>query len=136
MDIVYTFQRFDETLSIEIGKTHPKLDAWVQADDCHRWMILTAENPWGEEFPKFINKQRTTVFRNQLIQTDLSWVEGVGQVDQPEEDLPSEVAFLIWGLTLEQVAVLAREDLHQSAVVTGVVGGYAEIIALYDGGDV
>ena len=24
MDIVYTFTRFDETLNIEIGKTHPK----------------------------------------------------------------------------------------------------------------
>lgn len=31
MDIVYTFTRFDETLNIEIGKTHPKVDAWVQA---------------------------------------------------------------------------------------------------------
>ena len=133
MDIVYTFTRFDETLNIEIGKTHPKLDDWVQADDCHRWMILTAENPWGEEFPKFINKQRTTVFRDQLIQTDLSWVEGVGTVEQSEEELPSEVAFLIWGLTLEQAAFIAIDELHQSALVTGVVGGYAEIIALHDG---
>ena len=133
MDIVYTFTRFDETLNIEIGKTHPKLDAWVQADGCHRWIILTAENPLGEEFPKFINKQRTTVFRNQLLQSDLSWVEGVGKVDQSEEDLPSEVAFLIWGLTLEDAAMLALEDLHQSALVTSVIGGYAEIIALHDG---
>ena len=28
MDIVYTFTRVDETLNIEIGKTHPKLDDW------------------------------------------------------------------------------------------------------------
>ena len=34
------------------------------------------------------------------VQTDLSWVEGVGTVNQSEEELPSEVAFLIWGLTL------------------------------------
>ncbi len=132
MDIVYTFTRFDETLSIEIGKTHPKLDAWVQADDCHRWMILTAENPWGEEFPKFINKQRTQVLRDQLMQTHLSWVEGVGQSDEQADDLPSEVVFLIWGLSLEESAMLALE-MQQSAVVTGVISGYAEVVAFHDG---
>lgn len=132
MDIVYTVTRFDETLTIEIGKTHPKLDAWVVSDDCDRWMILTAENPWGEEFPKFVNKQRTKVLRDQLMQTHLSWVEGVGQADEQGEDLPSEVVFLIWGLTLEESAMLALE-MQQSAVVTGVIGGYAEVIGLHDG---
>ena len=128
MDVVYTFTRFDETLDIEIGKTHPKLDAWLTADDCDRWMILTAENPWGEEFPKFINKQRTQVLRDELVQTDLSWVEGEGKADE----YPSEVVFLIWGLTLEQSALLALEK-QQSHVVTGVIGGYAEVIELHDG---
>lgn len=128
MEVVYTFTKFDETLNIEIGKTHPKLDAWLTADDCDRWMILTAENPWGEEFPKFINKQRTQILRDELVQTDLSWVEGEGKADE----YPSEVVFLIWGLTLEQSALLALEK-QQSHVVTGVTGGYAEVIELHDG---
>ena len=38
----------------------------------------------------------------------------------------------ILGLTLEESAMLALE-MQQSAVVTGVMGGYAEVIALHDG---
>ncbi len=129
MEIVYFFTHEDESLSVEIGKTHPKIDAWVQADGCDRWMILTAENPWGEEFPKFINKQRTQVLRSQLLQTELSWVEGVGAA----EGYPDEVVFLIWGLSLEQSAILSLE-MSQSAIVTGVTGGFAEVVQLHDGG--
>ena len=130
MDIVYSFTRGEETLAVEIGKTHPNLDAWMTADNCDRWMILTAENPWGEEFPTFVNKQRTQVLRTQLLQTDLSWIEGLGEAD----GFPSETVFLIWGLTLEESALLALE-MSQTAVVTGLVGGYAEVISLHDGGD-
>ena len=130
MDIVYSFTHNDETLNIEIGKTHPKVDGWLRTDGAERWMVFTAENPKGEEFPKFINKQRTQTLRGQLLATDLPWVEGTGSA----EGYPSEVVFLIWGLSLEQCAELSIE-YQQTAVVTGVLGGYAEVIALYDGGE-
>lgn len=71
------------------------------------------------------------MLRDQLMQTHLSWVEGEGTA----EELPSEVVFLIWGLSLEESAMLALE-MQQSAVVTGVIGGYAEVILLHDGDDV
>ena len=129
MDIVYSFTRGEEALAVELGKTHPKLDAWISSDECDRWMVLTAENPWGEEFPFFVNKQRTQVLRTQLQETELHWVEGLGEAD----GFPSEKVFLIWGLTLEESALLALE-MSQTAVVTGLVGGYAEVISLHDGG--
>ena len=127
MDIIYTFIRNEQTQKMELGKTHPQVDEWVAADQQDRWAILTAENPLGEEFPHFINKQRTQVLREQLMQSDLHWVEGIGEA----EGYPSEVVFLIWGLDLEEFALLAYE-MSQTAVVTGVLGGYAEVVTLQE----
>ena len=125
MSIVYRFEDQD----IEIGHTHPIVDEWAQSDGAERWMILTAENPWGEEFPKFINKQRSNTLRDILYESPFSFKEGVGEA----EGYPTEVVFLIWGATLEEIAELGCE-MSQHAFIHGFVGAYAEVVTINNGG--
>ena len=95
-----------------------------------RWVILTAENPWGEEFPHFINKQRNGVMRKALKQSMWQWIEGLGKAD----GYPDEVVFLVWGITIPE-AVLMANQMEQSAIVIGVARGYAEVVELLTGGN-
>lgn len=122
MSVVYTFA----DIQIEIGHNQAVLDHKLREMQEQRWVVLTAENPWGEEFPVFINKQRTGVLRDTLTQSGYVWQEGIGQA----EGLPPEVVFLILGIELEDAAGLAYE-MSQSDIVTGVVGGFAEVVSLH-----
>ena len=129
MDIRYTFTEEESTYTIEIGRTHPVVDERIEKDGSDRWVILTAENPWGEEFPHFINKQRNGVMRKALKQSDWRWIEGLGQAD----GYPDEVVFLVWGITIPE-AVLMANQMEQSAIVIGVARGYAEVVELLTDG--
>lgn len=122
MSVVYTFA----DIQVQIGHNQAILDHKLREMQEQRWVILTAENPLGEEFPLFINKQRTGVLRDILAQSGYVWQEGVGQA----EGLPQEVVFLILGIELEDAARLAYE-MSQSDIVTGVVGGFAEVVSLH-----
>ena len=130
MYILYTFTEEDNTYTIEIGRTHPMVDERIEKDDSDRWVILTAENPWGEEFPHFINKQRNGVMRKALKQSMWQWIEGLGKAD----GYPDEVVFLVWGITIPE-AVLMANQMEQSAIVIGVARGYAEVVELLTGGN-
>lgn len=125
MDIVYSFVEGENTFIIEIERTHPVIDERIELDGADRWVILTAENPWGEEFPKFINKQRTQTLRSALSMSTWNWLEGTAKV----EGYPEEVVFLVWNITLEE-AVLMSNQFEQSAMVTAVTRGFAEVVSL------
>lgn len=125
MEIVYTFVEGETTFTIEIERTHPLIDERIEQDAADRWVILTAENPWGEEFPKFVNKQRSQTLRSALTMSTWNWLEGVAKV----EGYPEETVFLVWNIALEE-AVLMSNQFEQSAMVTGVTRGYAEVVSL------
>ena len=129
MDICYTFTEKETTYTIEIGRTHPLVDERIEKDSADQWVILTAENPWGEEFPHFINKQRNSVMRKALQQSMWNWIEGLGQAD----GFPDEVVFLVWGITVPE-AVLMANQMEQSAIVKGFSRGYAEVVELLTDG--
>lgn len=129
MDIVYSFVEGENTFTIEIERTHPLIDERITQDGADRWMILTAENPWGEEFPKFINKQRTQTLRSALSMSTWNWLEGMAKV----EGYPEEVVFLVWNIALEE-AVLMANQFEQSAMVTAVTRGFAEVVSLDSSG--
>ena len=112
---------------IEIGSTHPQLDAFLAEKGAERWVLLTAENPHSEEFPFYINKQRTGVLRDELADTDWLVLEATGESNQ--EDSPTENCFLIIGITLQEAAEVAFR-YHQDALVTGVPNGFAQIVGL------
>jgi len=117
---------FDE-LEIEIGQTHPELDRWLDKYQLTRWLILTAENPNGEEFPGFVNKQRTGVLRSELGETDYQHLEGKAVM----LGYPEEKSFLILGISLEDSVRLAQK-YDQVAIVTGEIGQFAEVLRLED----
>ena len=117
---------FDE-LEIEIGQTHPELDRWLDKYQLTRWLILTAENPNGEEFPGFVNKQRTGVLRSELGETDYPHLEGKAVM----LGYPEEKSFLILGISLEDSVRLAQK-YDQVAIVTGEIGQFAEVLRLED----
>ena len=125
MDIVYSFVEGENTFTIEIERTHPVIDERIQQDGADRWVILTAENPWGEEFPKFVNKQRSQTLRSALSMSTWNWLEGIAKV----EGYPEEVVFLVWNIALEE-AVLMSNQFEQSAMVTAVTRGFAEVVSL------
>ena len=125
MDIVYSFVEGENTFTIEIERTHPVIDERIQQDGADRWVILTAENPWGEEFPKFVNKQRSQTLRSALSMSTWNWLEGTAKV----EGYPEEVVFLVWNIALEE-AVLMSNQFEQSAMVTAVTRGFAEVVSL------
>lgn len=125
MDIVYSFVEGENTFTIEIERTHPVIDERIQQDGADRWVILTAENPWGEEFPKFVNKQRSQILRSALSMSTWNWLEGTAKV----EGYPEEVVFLVWNIALEE-AVLMSNQFEQSAMVTAVTRGFAEVVSL------
>ena len=129
MDISYTFTEEETTYTIEIGRTHPLVDERIEKDSSDQWVILTAENPWGQEFPHFINKQRNSVMRKALQQSMWNWIEGLGQAD----GFPDEVVFLVWGITVPE-AVLMANQMEQSAIVKGFSRGYAEVVELLTDG--
>ena len=129
MDIVYSFVEGENTFTIEIERTHPVIDERIAQDGADRWVILTAENPWGEEFPKFINKQRTQTLRSALSMSTWNWLEGSAKV----EGYPEEVVFLVWNIALEE-AVLMSNQFEQSAMVTAVTRGFAEVVSLDSSG--
>ena len=112
---------------IEIGSTHPKLDAFLAESGADRWILITAENPHSEEFPFYINKQRTGVLRDELMNTDWLVLEAVGESNQ--EEAPSENCFLIIGISLQEAADIAFR-YQQDAFVTGVPNGFAQIVGL------
>ena len=114
--------------TIEIGSTHPMLDAFMEQRDVDRWVLLTAENPNSEEFPFFINKQRTGVLRQELRSRAFLSIEAVGESNLDE--IPNENCFLVIGMSLEEAVEIAlRYD--QDAIVTGTPKMFAEIIALH-----
>lgn len=118
------FYHFDG-IEVSLGQTHPEVDHWLGKYQKHRWVILTAENPNGEQFPIFINKQRTSVLRDELHSSFYPFVEGKGVA----EGYPEEVSFLILGIELDDAFEMAiRYD--QKAVITGVLGGFSEVIRL------
>ena len=131
MDIAYTFVEGETTLTIEIERTHPLIDERIELDGAERWVILTAENPWGEEFPRFVNKQRSQTLRSALSMSNWNWLEGTARV----EGYPEEVVFLVWNISLEE-AVLMSNQFEQSAMVTAVTRGYAEVVSLDSSGSV
>jgi len=126
MSIVYQV----EGQNIEIGHLHPIVDEWVSNDAAECWMVLTAENPKGEEFPKFINKQRSNTLRDILYESPFFFKEGVGSA----EGYPDEVVFLIWGATIEEIAELGYE-MQQNAFIYGYIGDYARVITINEGGN-
>ena len=114
-----------EDIEVELGRTHPEIDHWLSKYQLERWVILTAENPNGEEFPFFVNKQRTGVLRTELQKSSLPYVEGKGKV----EGYPEEISFLILGIELEDALKMAKR-YEQLAIVTGHPQGFAEVIHL------
>ena len=113
--------------NIEIGSTHPKLDEFMGQSESERWALITAENPNSEEFPFFINKQRTGVLREELEGSGLLFLEAVGESNL--EEVPNENCFLVIGISIEAAANIALR-YNQDAIVTGILKGFAEIVAL------
>ena len=114
--------------TIEIGSTHPMLDAFMEQSNAERWVLLTAENPNSEEFPFFINKQRTGVLRQELRDRAFLSIEAIGESNL--EEIPNENCFLVVGISLEEAVEIAlRYD--QDAIVTGRPKEFAEIVALH-----
>ena len=106
-NLQYDFNQFRVT----IGQSNPELDAVLAEHGFSEWFILTAENPNGEEFPFFVNKQRTRVFEEQLVRLGVRFFKGVGQCNEP--DIPNENAFLLVGITHEEAGALALQfDQH------------------------
>jgi hypothetical protein len=114
---------------IEIGSTHPLLDEFMGQSGAERWVVITAENPYGEEFPFFINKQRTGILRAELEENELLFLETVGESNL--EEVPNENCFLVIGISIEQAVSIALR-YNQDAIVTGVPKGFAEIVALQE----
>ena len=112
---------------VEIGSTHPLLDAFMAQKDVERWALLTAENPNSEEFPFYINKQRTGILRNELRKRGFLFIEAVGESNV--EEIPNEYCFLVIGISLQEAVDFAiRYD--QDAIVTGTPKGFAEIVGI------
>jgi len=99
----YEFDRFTVTL----GQSNPDLDIVLEGLGRSEWFILTAENPNGEEFPFFINKQRTQVFEDQLMQLGILFYKGLGRCD--DDAVPDEHCFLLLGITREEAGGLALQ---------------------------
>jgi hypothetical protein len=112
---------------IEIGSTHPMLDAFMEQKEVQRWALLTAENPNSEEFPFYVNKQRTGVLRKELQHRGFLMIEAVGESNLKE--VPNEHCFLVIGISLQEAVDFAiRYD--QDAIVTGTLKGFAEIVGI------
>ena len=111
--------------TVALGQTHPEVDYKLQGNPKNRWVILTAENPRGELFPVFVNKQRTITFQYDLEDSFYQFSKGKGVA----EGYPEEVSFLILGVDLKEAFALAQK-YKQQAIITGVVGGFAELIRL------
>jgi hypothetical protein len=58
-----------------------------------------------------------------------NWLEGTAKV----EGYPEEVVFLVWNIALEE-AVLMSNQFEQSAMVTAVTRGFAEVVSLDSSG--
>lgn len=119
--IVYSAK---EDIVIRIGNRHPTVDVLVHDFPRREWAFITAYNPGSVILSKKENEERQNSLKKTVIDSGLSFIEGVGISDDGTwEDL----SIFIPGISLTGAKALGRQ-FGQNAIVYGMVGGKAELV--------
>jgi hypothetical protein len=122
----YCVQINGEQIVVRIGEKSPPLDDWLQAHDHRSWAIITACNPMSRELPEAENARRQQLLEEVLSVGGYSWLEAE---NMGEDGAWAEASLFVTGADIKYIEALGVA-FQQYAVVTGGVGGAAELLFL------
>lgn len=116
------------TCRIRIGRTHPDLDAALEAENATQWAYVTAWNPYSVDTSAEVNAERQAQLEAALRALRSPVVRFHRGVSEPDDGGAGEESVLAFIDSGEAMALARR--FRQNAIVVGEKGGVAELLWL------
>lgn len=110
-----------------VHQKSPALDDALRRCGIDRWTQLTAYNPLGQQVSQAANTEAHQRLIDVLSRKSIQWWPGYGLPDDPSWG--AEVSVVLLGVRLHTAMQLAQ-DYGQAAIVHGLVGGRARLLAV------
>jgi len=110
-----------------VSQKSPALDDALRRCGIDRWTQLTAYNPAGQQVSQAANAEAHQRLVDGLSRNGIQWWPGYGLPDDPSWG--AEVSVVLLGVRLH-VAMQLAQDFGQAAIVHGLVGGRARLLAV------
>ncbi|WP_103068354.1 DUF3293 domain-containing protein [Aquimarina sediminis] len=127
METIYTISDKGKTFTLKINIPNLEFNSWCMAKKIDSWAIITAFNPYSQEFTKGENEELNDQLKKMIVKKNFSFNEAKGipnTINWEEED-----SFFIHNISLEEAQEIGS-FFRQNAIVYGLNGGSKNIIWL------
>ena len=112
-------------IDIRIGVMNPLLQQLLLNNSSESWVFITAYNPYSVMQDAGVNTILNTQLEDYLSGKRYLFFKGIGVGD--DNSWEPEASFMVLNIRKEDAVKLGRQ-FKQNAIVTGVIGTFAELI--------
>ena len=112
-------------IDIRIGVMNPLLQQLLLNNSSESWVFITAYNPYSVMQNEDVNTLLNTQLERYLLEKQYLFFKGMGVGD--DNSWEPEASFMVLNIRKEDAVKLGRH-FKQNAIVTGVIGTFAELI--------
>ena len=125
LQTTYWVQARPSPIALRVGERSRALDRVLAQHRACSWAFITAWNPKSRRLAPWRNVGRDARLRYALARAGYRWLPALGEGDDP--GWTPEPSVLVLGMSVPNAVHLARR-LKQNAVVTGKLGGRAQLV--------